>query len=178
MRKAGIFWPFFMLFGMMQMRVVDGEGGTEPDGGDPGDDIGDVTVEIEQETTGGDGGGDTVSREEFDAVRNIASELAREREYFRVINDFKEKYPDFDEQKVVGKLKEIAKDDPQLSKQMNNQMGLENIYLKYFHAKPVTNDPTNGGGKGGSEPVDIKALKERAVKGDHKAFDQLIDEAK
>jgi hypothetical protein len=49
--------------------------------------------------------------------------------------DFRKSYPDFDMQKITDKILEIDEKNPGAGDALLNPVGIENVYLKYFHGK-------------------------------------------
>lgn len=49
--------------------------------------------------------------------------------------DFRRSYPDFDMKKVTDKILEIDEKNPGSGDALLNAVGLENVYLKFFHGK-------------------------------------------
>ena len=49
--------------------------------------------------------------------------------------DFRKSYPDFDMQKITDKILEIDEKNPGAGDALLTPVGLENVYLKFFHGK-------------------------------------------
>lgn len=49
--------------------------------------------------------------------------------------DFRKSYPDFDMKKITDKILEIDKKNPGAGDALLTPVGLENVYLKFFHGK-------------------------------------------
>ena len=49
--------------------------------------------------------------------------------------DFRKSYPDFDMQKITDKILEIDEKNPGAGDVLLTPVGLENVYLKFFHGK-------------------------------------------
>lgn len=49
--------------------------------------------------------------------------------------DFKKSYPDFNMKKITDKILEIDEKNPGAGDALLNPVGMENVYLKYFHGK-------------------------------------------
>ena len=49
--------------------------------------------------------------------------------------DFRKSYPDFDMQKITDKILEIEEKNPGAGDALITPVGLENVYLKFFHGK-------------------------------------------
>ena len=49
--------------------------------------------------------------------------------------DFKKSYPDFNMKKITDKILEINEKNPGAGDVLLNPVGMENVYLKYFHGK-------------------------------------------
>lgn len=49
--------------------------------------------------------------------------------------DFRKSYPDFDMQKITDKILEIDEKSPGAGDALLTPVGLENVYLKFFHGK-------------------------------------------
>ena len=54
--------------------------------------------------------------------------------------DFRKSYPDFDMQKITDKILEIDEKNPGAGDALLNPVGIENVYLKYFHGKAASRD--------------------------------------
>ena len=49
--------------------------------------------------------------------------------------DFRKSYPDFDMQKVTDKILEMDEKNPGIGDALLTPVGIENVYLKFFHGK-------------------------------------------
>ena len=49
--------------------------------------------------------------------------------------DFRKSYPDFDMQKVTDKILEMDEKNPGTGDALLTPVGIENVYLKFFHGK-------------------------------------------
>ena len=49
--------------------------------------------------------------------------------------DFRKSYPDFDMQKITDKILEIDEKNPGAGDALLTPVGIENVYLKFFHGK-------------------------------------------
>ena len=114
----------------------DGVGESDDDGAGGGDDDGAGDEKIE-----------TVSKEEFDAVKeqlnqneNYIAQEKQRKALEETESSLKAKYEDFDMSKVKDYLVELNKTDPAKAKALNNSVGFENIYLTTFKPKEVEND--------------------------------------
>lgn len=74
--------------------------------------------------------------------------------------DFRKSYPDFDMQKITDKILEIDEKNPGAGDALLNPVGIENVYLKYFHGKAASRDDDEfdiargtGGGVGTKELI-------------------------
>ena len=74
--------------------------------------------------------------------------------------DFRKSYPDFDMQKITDKILEIDEKNPGAGDAFLNPVGIENVYLKYFHGKAASRDDDEfdiargtGGGVGTKELI-------------------------
>lgn len=74
--------------------------------------------------------------------------------------DFRKSYPDFDMQKITDKILEIDEKNPGAGDALLNPVGIENVYLKYFHGKVASRDDDEfdiargtGGGVGTKELI-------------------------
>ena len=55
--------------------------------------------------------------------------------------DFRKSYPDFDMQKITDKILEIDEKNPGAGDALLTPVGLENVYLKFFHDSALTLGP-------------------------------------
>ena len=53
----------------------------------------------------------------------------------QIETDFRKSYPDFDMQKITDKILEIDEKNPGAGDALLTPVGLENVYLKFFHGK-------------------------------------------
>lgn len=74
--------------------------------------------------------------------------------------DFRKSYPDFDMQKITDKILEIDEKNTGAGDALLNPVGIENVYLKYFHGKAASRDDDEfdiargtGGGVGTKELI-------------------------
>lgn len=74
--------------------------------------------------------------------------------------DFRKSYPDFDMQKITDKILELDEKNPGAGDALLNPVGIENVYLKYFHGKAASRDDDEfdiargtGGGVGTKELI-------------------------
>lgn len=65
---------------------------------------------------------------DFQRMRQAAQLLQME-------TDFRKSYPDFDMQKITDKILEIDEKNPGAGDALLTPVGLENVYLKFFHGK-------------------------------------------
>ena len=49
--------------------------------------------------------------------------------------DFRKSYPDFDMQKITDKILEMDEKNPGIGDALLTPVGIENVYLKFFHGK-------------------------------------------
>ena len=81
--------------------------------------------------------------------------------------DFRKSYPDFDMQKITDKILEIDEKNPGAGDALLNPVGIENVYLKYFHGKVASRDDDEfdiARGTGGG--VSVKELIGKINKGE------------
>ncbi len=81
--------------------------------------------------------------------------------------DFRKSYPDFDMQKITDKILEIDEKNPGAGDALLTPVGLENVYLKFFHGKAQeqTEDEFDiARGTGGG--VSVKELIDKINKGE------------
>ena len=81
--------------------------------------------------------------------------------------DFRKSYPDFDMQKITDKILEIDEKNPGAGDALLTPVGLENVYLKFFHgnAREQTEDEFDiARGTGGG--VSVKELIGKINKGE------------
>nr|DAR27002.1 MAG TPA: hypothetical protein [Caudoviricetes sp.] len=81
--------------------------------------------------------------------------------------DFRKSYPDFDMQKITDKILEIDEKNPGAGDALLNPVGIENVYLKYFHGKAASRDDDEfdiARGTGGG--VSVKELIGKINKGE------------
>lgn len=81
--------------------------------------------------------------------------------------DFRKSYPDFDMQKITDKILEIDEKNPGAGDALLTPVGLENVYLKFFHGKAQeqTDDEFDiARGTGGG--VSVKELISKINKGE------------
>lgn len=81
--------------------------------------------------------------------------------------DFRKNYPDFDMQKITDKILEIDEKNPGAGDALLNPVGIENVYLKYFHGKAASRDDDEfdiARGTGGG--VSVKELIGKINKGE------------
>ena len=81
--------------------------------------------------------------------------------------DFRKSYPDFDMQKVTDKILEMDEKNPGTGDALLTPVGIENVYLKFFHGKAQTQvddefDIARGTGGG----VSVKELIGKINKGE------------
>lgn len=81
--------------------------------------------------------------------------------------DFRKSYPDFDMQKITDKILEIDEKNPGAGDALLTPVGLENVYLKFFHGKAQEQaedefDIARGTGGG----VSVKELIDKINKGE------------
>nr|WP_315059095.1 hypothetical protein [uncultured Campylobacter sp.] len=88
--------------------------------------------------------------------------------------DFRKSYPDFDMQKITDKILEIDEKNPGAGDALLTPVGLENVYLKFFHGKAQeqTEDEFNiARGTGGG--VSVKELIGKINKGEASDSEKL-----
>lgn len=92
-----------------------------------------------------------IPKSEWEQVKQTTQDVER-KEYFNAsMSAIKKEIPDFDENVVVGKLKEIHAKDPVLAAQYNTPVGFKLLWRE-VQESAAKNDPVNGGmGKGGSD---------------------------
>lgn len=81
--------------------------------------------------------------------------------------DFKKSYPDFNMKKITDKILEIDEKNPGAGDALLSPVGMENVYLKYFHGKALEQtddefDVARGTGGGAS----VKELVGKINKGE------------
>ncbi len=88
--------------------------------------------------------------------------------------DFRKSYPDFDMQKITDKILEIDEKNPGAGDALLTPVGLENVYLKFFHGKAQeqTEDEFDiARGTGGG--VSVKELIDKINKGEASDSEKL-----
>lgn len=92
-----------------------------------------------------------IPKSEWEQVKQTTQDVER-KEYFNAsVSAIKKEIPDFDENVVIGKLKEINAKDPVLATQYNTPVGFKLLWRE-IQESAAKNDPVNGGmGKGGSD---------------------------
>lgn len=92
-----------------------------------------------------------IPKSEWEQVKQTTQDVER-KEYFNAsVSAIKKEIPDFDENVVIGKLKEINAKDPVLAIQYNTPVGFKLLWRE-IQESAAKNDPVNGGmGKGGSD---------------------------
>ena len=85
----------------------------------------------------------------------------------QVETDFRKSYPDFDMQKVMDKILEMDEKNPGTGDALLTPVGIENVYLKFFHGKAqaqVDDEFDIARGTGGG--VDRSEMMKRINKGE------------
>lgn len=175
------------LFSMMLFSgIVDDEGG----GGDVEIDDFEIDDEEPGAEEGDNEGGEKVEKpdnppdekkEDEEDLKKRLEALEREKEQadaekavVAATTALKEKYGDFDIEKIAGKLKAMT---PEEQEAYNNPVGWEALHLKYF-AKEDVSDPFDPGRSTSDAPFDVEKAYERVQKGDKKAVLDLFANAK
>ena len=178
-----------VLFSMMLFSgIVDDEGG-----GADADEIDDFEIDDENlDDDGGEGGEKNDGGEEkaekpdnppdeteelkkrLEALEREKEQADAEKAVVAATTALKEKYRDFDIEKIAEKLKAMPKEEQEM---YNNPVGWEALHLKYF-AKADVSDPFDPGRSTSDAPFDVEKAYERVQKGDKKAVLDLFAHAK
>ncbi len=173
----------FNLYGLLEeMTPAEGSNGGGS-GGESNPENKDIEIN-DDDLKGGNNKGSENSKD--DGLEDIKKELEdlredkKNRDHENTINsifhNLKKDYPDIDRSKVENKLKEIAKDNPDEAKRLNNPAGFELLHIKYFQTNDPGNDDFNPG-REEKEKFDFDETYDKFQKGDRKSVNKLLDNA-
>jgi len=129
----------------------------------------------ENETPSGDENVVKVSKQEWENVKNISEEYAREKAYNDTISAIKSEIPDFDANKVVSKLKEIHKKDPEKASKYNNEIGFKLLWREMTDDVAKNDAVNSGSNKSGGD--DFHSVIDEAMKGKNGALKKALSMA-
>lgn len=164
---------------MADNEIVPGdEPINEPSGENTGD-IGDFALDDEITPEAGEQNPQntepntiTVPKEEWDSIRAATAEFQRQSAFDNTVKSIKSEIPDFDANKVVDRLKEINKKDPQKAEAYNSEIGFKLLWRE-MNEGIAKNDPINGGSnKSGGN--DFHSAFESAMKGEDGALKKAL----
>jgi len=113
-----------------------------------------------------------VPKEEWESIRAATAEFERQRAYNSTVEAIKSEIPDFDASKVVDRLKEIHKKDPQKAEAYNSEIGFKLLWRE-MNEGVAKNDPINGGSnKSGGN--DFHSAMDSAMKGEDGALKKAL----
>ena len=113
-----------------------------------------------------------VPKEEWDSIRAATAEFQRQSAFDNTVKSIKSEIPDFDANKVVDRLKEINKKDPQKAEAYNSEIGFKLLWRE-MNEGIAKNDPINGGSnKSGGN--DFHSVFESAMKGEDGALKKAL----
>ncbi len=179
MKKFSLF-KILGVLGMFGLNVDGGDGGggsdTPPADAPPQDDNSHRDVDIKDEDLK-DGKDDKLKdlESKVKSLDEIVSKKQKEEAVNTAVANIKTDYPTFDESKIIDKLKEIQKTDPEKAAALNNPAGWELLHLKHFEPRSVDNDEFDSSRGSKNEPFDHDEALSKAKTGDTKALSALYE---
>lgn len=175
MRKFSLF-KILGVLGMFGLSVDGGDGGGGDDnppaeGGNP---LGDEDIKDDDVLDAKDDKYKDLESK-VKTLDEIISKEQKEKAVSTAVAGIKADYPTFDESKIIDKLKEIHKTDPEKAAALNNPAGWELLHLKHFEPKDVGNDDFDSGRKNKDTPFDHDEALSKAKTGDTKALSALYE---